>query len=327
MKEFDRKAFLWIYDKLNNTGSVDRNDIIEECKLSEKSVSRYIKSINDYFSERHIDKKIVFNGIKKVYEIKGHKGTILNERDVLSISKVLLESRGFCKEEMTYILDKLLYNCVSYDKKIVNSIIGNENYNYISVKHNEKLIDKLWDLSLAIKNQFVLEIEYCKIKKGGKVEEVPCKKYIKPVAILFSEYYFYLAAYKEEKNYEYPTIYRVDRIKNYKSAERKFSIEDSSRFKDGEFKKLIQFMQTGKLERVRFKFKGPSVEAVLDRLPNAKIIDEKQGEFTIETKMFGQGIKMWLLSQGDSIEVLSPKDFREEMKNTIERMKEMYKTC
>ena len=40
--------------------------------------------------------------------------------------------------------------------------------------------------------------------------------------------------------------------------------------------------------------------------------------------MFGKGIKMWLLSQGDSIEVLDPDKFRKEMIDTIEKMRMLY---
>lgn len=40
--------------------------------------------------------------------------------------------------------------------------------------------------------------------------------------------------------------------------------------------------------------------------------------------MFGKGIKMWLLSQGSSVEVLSPKKLREEMISVIEKMGMQY---
>jgi len=83
-------------------------------------------------------------------------------------------------------------------------------------------------------------------------------------------------------------------------------------------------MQTGELERVKFRFTGRSIEAVLDRLPNAKVIKEKQGEYIVEAKLFGKGIKMWLLSQGDSVEVIGSDKFREEMMETIEKMRTMY---
>ncbi len=83
-------------------------------------------------------------------------------------------------------------------------------------------------------------------------------------------------------------------------------------------------MQTGNLQKIRFKFTGSSLEAVLDRLPNAKVLEENQGEYIIETEMFGTGIKMWILSQGSAVEVLEPMGFREEIKSTIEKMKSNY---
>ena len=63
-------------------------------------------------------------------------------------------------------------------------------------------------------------------------------------------------------------------------------------------------MYGGKLQKVRFKYKGTSVEAVLDRLPTAKILEEKDGIYTISAEVFGKGIDMWLRSQGDMVEVI-----------------------
>lgn len=83
-------------------------------------------------------------------------------------------------------------------------------------------------------------------------------------------------------------------------------------------------MQTGELERVKFRFTGRSIEAVFDRLPNAEIIKEKQGEYIVEAKLFSKGIKIWLLSQGDSVEVIGSDKIRKEMVETIEKMRAIY---
>ncbi len=60
-------------------------------------------------------------------------------------------------------------------------------------------------------------------------------------------------------------------------------------------------MYGGKLQRVRFKYTGLSVEAILDRLPTAKILSEEDGAYLIEAEVFGKGIDMWVRSQGDNI--------------------------
>ena len=70
-------------------------------------------------------------------------------------------------------------------------------------------------------------------------------------------------------------------------------------------------MYGGKLRKVKFRYSGYSVEAILDRLPTAKILDEEPHEdgkrtvYTISAEVFGDGIDMWLRSQGDNIVVLS----------------------
>ena len=49
---------------------------------------------------------------------------------------------------------------------------------------------------------------------------------------------------------------------------------------------------------------GAYVEAILDRLPTAKIISEENGKYIISAEVFGDGIDMWLRSQGENIKIL-----------------------
>ena len=139
------------------------------------------------------------------------------------------------------------------------------------------------------------------------------RRKLKPVAILFSEYYFYLTAFIDDKevqenfdvlNDAFPTIYRLDRIKKLKLLDEKFHIPYSSRFEEGEFRKRIQFMYGGKLQKVKFEYSGTDVDAVLDRLPTARIIKEEDGRYVIEAEVFGKGIEMWLRSQGDTVTLM-----------------------
>ena len=109
--------------------------------------------------------------------------------------------------------------------------------------------------------------------------------------------------FKEEEN-EFPTIFRVDRIEEMEHTGKTFHIPYADRFKDGEFRRRVQFMYPGPLRRVTFTYSGPSVEAVLDRLPTAKVLEEKEGIYTITAEAFGIGIDMWLGSQGDRVKVI-----------------------
>ena len=44
----------------------------------------------------------------------------------------------------------------------------------------------------------------------------------------------------------------------------------------------------------------------------------------MEAEVYGDGIKMWLLSQGSWITVIAPQDFVDEMRSEIKKMLEGY---
>lgn len=330
MEESKSYVLLFIYNELKEGRVVTKESVLNKFKINERTFYRYIKEIKDFVSEESIKSNRELIGeevipVKDGYILMGKHNKNLNEKEVLAISKVLLESRGFVENEMKVMLSNLLENCMCEDKENIKFIIGNELVNYVSPQHGEELLEKLWQISYVIKEQKVLEIGYCKLGVDGKMQDEMSKRIIYPQGLLFSEYYFYLIGFIEGRSDEYPTIFRVDRIKELVITDKKFKVDYTKRFHDGEFRKLIQFMQTGELERIKFKFTGGSIEAVLDKLPNAKIVEKKQGEYIVDAKMFGKGIKMWLLSQGDSVEVLSPDNFRKEMKKTTEHMEMLYR--
>lgn len=327
MKRFKSDVLLSIYNVLQEGKVVKKNAIVDKFNINERTFYRYIKDIKNFVEKPDgvlIGEKVIMDREKGGYILKGKHRKNLNEKEVLAISKVLLESRGFIKAEIEDMISKLLDNCICEDKENVKRIIGNELANYVCPQHGKELLNMLWQISSAIKEQKMLDIEYSKIGTDGKLQKKVSRRIIYPQGILFSEYYFYLIAFIDGKSYEYPAIYRVDRIKDLIITDKKYKVEYSKRFQDGEFRKLIQFMQTGEMERVKFRFTGRSIEAVLDRLPNAKVVKEKQGEYIVETNVFGKGIKMWLLSQGDSVEIIGSDKFREEMMETIEKMRRVY---
>lgn len=76
-------------------------------------------------------------------------------------------------------------------------------------------------------------------------------------------------------------------------------------------RKRIQFMYGEKLRKIRFQYTGYSIKALLDRLPTAKIECVEQDTngdktvYTVSAEVSGDGIDMWLRSQGDAIKVMA----------------------
>ena len=46
------------------------------------------------------------------------------------------------------------------------------------------------------------------------------------------------------------------------------------------------------------------MEAILDRLPTAHVIREEEKGILITAEVFGDGVDMWIRSQGDMIEMV-----------------------
>ena len=304
---------LGIYTKLMNGGIVNKAEEARQYGVNERSIQRDIDDIREYFENETADigfiNSVTYDRSAKGYRLEQLYKTRLSNSEILAVCKILLDSRAFTKKEMLLLLDKLVECCVPQtNQKAVMDLISNEEFHYVEPRHHTVFIDKLWTLGQAIRASQYIEIDYMRTKDKKIV-----RRKLKPVAILFSEYYFYLTAFIDDKevrenfdvlNDAFPTIYRLDRIKKLKRLDEKFHIPYSSRFEEGEFRKRIQFMYGGKLQKVKFEYSGTDVDAVLDRLPTARIVKEEDGKYVIEAEVFGKGIEMWLRSQGEDIQII-----------------------
>lgn len=251
---------------------------------------------------------IVYDRSKKGYRLEQDSETSLTNGEALTVCKVLLESRSLRKDELVPILDKIIQGCVPYfNRPQVEDLISNEKFYYIEPHHGQPLVDRLWDVGMAVREQRMMLIEYQKLKGQALVSRL-----VKPVGLMFSEFYFYMTAFIEWPETEnahsdslYPTIYRVDRIQSCKILDEHFTVPYKERFQEGEFRKRVQFMYGGELRKIRFQYTGLSIEAVLDRLPTAEIVEETDGAYIVEAEVFGNGVDMWIRSQGESVQMLS----------------------
>lgn len=313
--ESENKAerILSIYTQLIQGKIVRKNAESIKFGVSPRTIQRDISDVQNYFQNQNSEtgemKEIVFDRKQNGYRLETKIKTQLSEKEILAVCKILLESRALVKEEMFPIISKLTENIYDdEEKKAINLLIGNEKYHYIELRHGQRLLERLWKLEEAVKNNLFVRIQYQKMKNGEVVE-----RKVKPVGIMFSEFYFYMTAYIEEIDKEkefknpddpFPTIYRVDRLQDIEVLEEHFSIPYAERFEEGEFRKRIQFMYGGRLRKIKFKYKGNSLDSILDRLPTAEITGEEKDGVIIKAEVFGDGIDMWIRSQGDTIEIL-----------------------
>ena len=289
-----------------------REAVKYNCSL--RSIQRDIEDLRSFFADRSettgLVQELIYDRKLNAYRLVPPLRNLLTNEETFAVLKVLLESRSLTKAELFPILEKLISCCVPPDnRRQVTDLIANEKYHYVEPRHKKEILEKMWNLSAAIRAHKEIKITYMR-QSGDDVSRV-----LKPVGIMFSEFYFYLVGFIDEdeqsekvkfevENDPFPTIYRIDRIKEYAVTERHFNVPYQNRFEEGEFRKRVQFMYGGKLQKIKFWYKGPSVEAVLDRLPTAKIEQQNENGYLISAEVFGKGIDMWLRSQGDMVEIV-----------------------
>ena len=302
---------LKLYNRLLKNDDIDVEEYAKENGVSTRTVERDIKCIKDFLADNEDkSRELIRIKRKKKYQLSYSEDSVnLTKSEILAISKILLASRAFLKDEISLIIDKIVKQCGSgQDLDLIQELLKNEKFHYIELQHKKSFITHIWKLGQAIKDKKKIEIAYKKMD-GNIVRRV-----IDPVGLMFSEYYFYLLAHIENidkekyfcnKDDEYPTIYRLDRIEDFEVLNEKYiPTLYKNRFQEGLFRKQVQFMTGGKLRKLKFIYRGSSIEALLDKIPTAKAKEIGINTYEVKAEVFGNGIDRWILSQGDAIEII-----------------------
>lgn len=220
-KEDKIQRVLGLYTKLINGSVINKATEATNYNVNERSIQRDIDDIRNYLDQQGTEDGIM-NSVEYDRQVKGYRLKQIyklkfTNPEILAICKILLDSRAFTKKEMQGVLAKLIDSCVPEDnQKLVKEMISNEEFHYIQPRHGSVFMDKMWSISQAIHNHSYIEIKY----QGIQGSSVKTRK-LKPLAVMFSEYYFYMAAFIDDEkvrenfnviNDSFPTIYRIDRI-------------------------------------------------------------------------------------------------------------------
>ena len=314
---------LELYQEFLSGRAVNKQQAAERYGVDLRSIQRDIDAVRNFLAEQNqqqgVQSSIVYDHADKAYKLVTAQQTHLTEGEMLALCKILLASRAFPKAHMESLLQRLLHIVASVDDAaVIQQYIRNEVFHYVTLAHPPFPVAWLWQVAQAVQQCRVIDITYTSLK-----EAEPFHRRLVPVGILFSEFYFYLlgevvpeqGAQPEQD----PRIYRFDRIHALAVLDEQKSIPYKDRFQPGPYKNRIQYMYGGHAQSIRFQYRGPSLEALLDRLPTAKASRSGDG-FIVEADVFGKGILMWLLSQGSKIEVLAPAALRQAWQEEIRKM-------
>lgn len=301
--------------------AVSVRSLADEYEVSTKSISRDISNIQNFLAEHRElmqNAELTYSHKDKAYRLSNDE--FLKNKELFTLVKILLGSRALSKDEVLTLIYKLKKFTTVSDREKLDHLIRKEIYHYHEVKSDcPSVIENIWKLIQAIENKQLLTITYFKMNR----EEV--KRKIKPVSIMFSEYYFYLIAYMADDEEYKPKYFRIDRISAITEHREQFALDKKHDFDEGDLREKNQFMFPGENIKIRFEFSGLSLQAILDRLPTAKVVEKNGNVSIIEAEVnYGRGIIMYLLSQGSWVKVISPVCLIDDMKEEIEKMRSLY---
>lgn len=240
------ERLLQIFFRLIRGDVLLKKELAQQFHVTERSIRRDLESLRCFFAEQELHQDIVYDRKVKGYRLEQSETSLLNNGEILAVCKILMESRSMRKDEMFPLLDKLVACSVpEQNKKLIARLLVNEKYHYTEPYHGRKILPCLWEIEQAVQEHRMIKIRYDQLEKSGAVE-----RKIKPIGILFSEYYFYLMAFREgepeEQEQMVPAVYRVDRIKSLEILNRHFQVSFSERFQEKELRKKVQLMCGGK---------------------------------------------------------------------------------
>ena len=304
---------LYLYRLLASGKHLSKSDVQEKFSIDARTVQRDFANIRNFLSD-------YFNNYNLEYDAKDHKYYLsngelgLSKAQCLVVIKVLLASRSLARKELEPLIKSLLALLSDQDRRDIKPIIQSELASYVELKNlkDKRLLEAIYTFSKLILQRETITINYTTQRHKYVTRTIA------PVALTFSDYYFYIVSYNPQ--FKKNIIYRLDRIVSWKYADKKIPLEQRTHFNLGDEKKKFQLMYPGNPITIRFKYTG-IVEAALDKFPISKTIKKiDEQTFLLEVTTYDTGALMWFLSQKDMVTIVSPPEFRDKMKATIQRM-------
>lgn len=202
---------IYIFERLSNGELVKKANLAEELCVSEKSIQRDIQDLRMYLAETRFyeeEIKINYDKTRKGYHLNKREKERFTNKEILVLSKILLESRVFRKNEIETLLKKLLVQTSPIEKRKLEAVIK---YNKMEPVNENKfdLMDLIWELSTFILDKKLISFTYIQDGERKELNE------IKPISIIFSDDYFFLTAV-QDGNATTLENYQIDKIKNIK---------------------------------------------------------------------------------------------------------------
>lgn len=292
---------------LKKNRKVKIRDISNELEVSERQVKRYKNQLDRYFNIESV------TGSEGGYILKDDYfpfKNILTEHEINKLKMVVNSINSESDEEIANIIDKLNLKIlnVSNDGLLERIIPYCRSRNYENGENYNKLIN-------AIREHKEIIIEYR--ANDGKIS----KRRVQPYKLLLYKGDYYLVAQcLLRNNIRY---FKLVRIKELIVTSIEFipEIDIDEFLKDQEKNNLGIY--SGKVLNVELEISLPMSNTIKENIwvDGQEIIERDDGSIIFKAKMKeGPEVISWLLSMGECVKIISPKELRDDIKKKVEIM-------
>lgn len=276
---------------------------------------------------------LIFYGYDIIKTRTPKSGFFLASRE-LEIPEIYLltdavQSAGFITPKKTRELVSKLGSMMSAEQVRVRN-----KSTYIEYKNkcaNEEIYISIDTVRQAIESGKKISLKYFKrvLDESRKITTEEKQMKVSPYALMWVEDHYYLVCNNEK--YDNLMHLRLDRMKTVRILDEDFRhFSEVSSYKDAfdiaDYAGKTFNMFGGELKEIELLCSTRILDQVLDRFSdNLFIKDVTKEKFRFSHKaLISEGLVSWLLQFGEDIEVLSPLELREKIKEKIDKIRQIY---
>ena len=295
----------------------------------------------------------------KIVELLENEYGLVVERKAIGRNISLLNEAGF--EIETTKKGSYLAERTFEDSELRLLIDGVLSSGYITAKHSKDLIEKLcsqankyfrprvkniysvndWNKTDNVSVFYTIEIVDEAIEQGRQVRfeynkygtdkqlHRTSRQTISPYQMILHNQRYYLMGYNEK--WQEMRYYRMDRITNIELLNEPSKLLRSIKgFENGidykQFSQSMPYMFADVPQMVEFIADGWVIDQVVDWFGKDIRIEERQdGRFLVSLRASVNAMEYWAMQYMNAVEIVSPKDLRERLRNNLQIANEKYK--
>ena len=294
----DNRLFRILYYILEKE-KVTANELADKFEVSVRTIYRDIDSISSV-------------GVP-IFTTQGKGGGIKIDNEFI-LNKSLFDTNE--KEQIIAALQGLEKTNEAYKSELITKLsalfkIKNSNWieiDFISWGSNNTYQDLFNTLKIAIINKNIISFSY----NSSKAEKI--NRRVKPIRLLFKEQDWYLYAFCLLRNdFRY---FKLSRIKDLEVL----AINYEDNFENIVLKREIKYENT---VNIKLKFYKSVAFRVYDEFK--AIVEDKKGNLYVEMKIPNNyKLYNYIFSFGANVEILEPKEIRNQLKNMINKIAKKY---